>query len=250
LLVDRLHPSSPLAPCRDARDTRRHLTALSGPQDEGPSRIGRLWALGGLARRSLSVLSLALLAPGCLVTSEPVSYEPIQTPPIIVASGLSPDPRDILLFGGATGVKGELRITASVLSEDVGESVKVALYADYGARIENSKFPYRYISLNFLDLPASTLADGPRPLEDVTWVIGNPPLDPGCHRLTLMVTHEFAKPSLCPANLNDSSQVTWHLRQCDVGDCPPVLEDCPPVETSCPLDPTKTETLDAGTTGG
>jgi hypothetical protein len=193
---------------------------------------------------------LAVLAPGCLVTAEPVTYDPLQTPPILVASGLDPDPRSILLVGGDLGLV-EFPIAASVASEDAGESVKVALYVDYG--FENPvKQPFRYPFANFGELPAATLADGPRPLVGVGYNSKVLELKPGCHRLTLIVTHEFDTRTGCPKDLRDSSQITWHFRQCGVGDCLPVLENCPPTEASCPLDPTvvTSDPNDAGTTGG
>lgn len=203
-----------------------------------------------LARRSLQAASLALLAPGCLVTAEPVTYEPQQTPPILVASGLDPDPRSILLVGGDLGLP-EFPIAASVASEDAGESVKAALYIDYGFQNPLEQ-PFRNILPNWPELPAATLADGPRPLVGVFYKDNVVKLQPGCHRLTLVVTHEFDTRTGCPKDLRDSSQITWHFRQCEVGDCPPVLENCPTAEVSCPLDPTvaTSDPNDAGTTGG
>ncbi|MRG97671.1 hypothetical protein [Polyangium spumosum] len=203
-----------------------------------------------LARRSLQGLVLAVLAPGCLVTADPVTYEPQQTPPIIVASGIDPDPRSILLVGGDLGLE-EFPITATVASEDAGESVKVALYVDYGEMNPVGQ-PFRFAFPNFQELPAATLADGPRPLQGVRWNSRVYPLEPGCHRLTLVVSHEFDTGTGCPKDLRDSSQITWQFRQCGVGDCPPILENCPSTQASCPLDPTAatSDTNDAGTTGG
>ncbi len=191
---------------------------------------------GGLSLvRMFRSLAFALLASGCLEISEPVKYEPTQSPPILVSSGLDPDPRGILLVGGDVGLA-EFPITASVVSEDAGETVKVALYVDYG--ITNAlEQPFRYALPNFPELPPATLTDPPRPLIGVRWVSGAFPIQPGCHRLTLVVTHEFDTASGCPQNLNDSSQVTWHFRQCDVGECPLALEDCPVTESTCPLEP-------------
>jgi len=182
-----------------------------------------------------SYLVLALFASGCLLTGEPVSYEPTQSPPMIVASALNPDPRSILLVGGDEGLK-EFGITASVVSEDVEEDVKVALYVDYGFTNALNQ-PFRNALQTFPELPAGTLADGPRKLLGVRWVDGLFSIEPGCHRLTLVVTHAFDAASGCPKNLNDSSQVTWHFRQCDVGECPATLVECPPTDATCPLEP-------------
>ena len=154
---------------------------------------------------------------------------------MIVASGLNPDPRSILLVGGDEGSK-EFGITASVVSEDVEESVKVALYVDYGFTNALGQ-PFRNALQTFPELPSGTLADGPRKLGGVRWVDGLFSIEPGCHRLTLVVTHEFDTASGCPKNLNDSSQITWHFRQCDVGDCPATLVDCPATDATCPVEP-------------
>jgi hypothetical protein len=183
----------------------------------------------------LSTLVLASLASGCLVTADPITYEPTQSPPIIVASALNPDPRGILLIGGDDGLK-EFGITASVVSEDAGENVKVALYVDYGFTNALDQ-PFRFALQTFPELPPGTLANGPRPLVGIHWVDGVFPIQPGCHRLTLVATHEFDTASGCPKNLNDSSQVTWHFRQCDDGECPVSLVECPTTDATCPLEP-------------
>jgi hypothetical protein len=239
MLVDRKLPPPSLRRLAQKSPRRLHrLTALSGARDSGSLLLGALRAVRGLARRSLGPCSLVLGLPGCLVTADPVSYEPAQTPPIIVSSGLDPDPRDILLIGGDMGV-GRLDFTASVLSEDAGESVKVRLYIDYGMPInEESIRPFRFSWAFFSPLPPATLAEGARPLgEDVEWVDGNFPLQPGCHRLTLIVSHEFEDTTGCPKDLNDSSQITWQFRQCGLGECLPILEDCPSTDATCPLAP-------------
>jgi hypothetical protein len=183
----------------------------------------------------LLTLVLASLASGCLVTADPVTYEPTQSPPIIVASALNPDPRGILLIGGDDGVP-EFGITASIVSEDADESVKVALYVDYGITNALGQ-PFRFALQTFPELSPGTLANGPRPLVGVRWVDGVFPIQSGCHRLTLVATHEFDTATGCPKDLSDSSQVTWHFRQCDVGDCPPALENCPATDATCPLTP-------------
>lgn len=183
-----------------------------------------------------STFFLAMFGSGCLVTTEPVAYEPTQTPPIILASGLDPDPRGILRIGGDEGVD-EVGITASILSEDAGSSVKFAFYLDYGAKSASGR-PFRLAVQTLPELPAATMADGPRSVVGIRWfddsIFG---LEPGCHRLTLIATHAFDSATGCPQNLDDSSQITWHFRQCDVGECPSSLVNCPAVEATCPLTP-------------
>lgn len=187
------------------------------------------------AIRSSTVIVALFGSGGCLVTADPGTYEPMQSPPIIVASALNPDPRGILRIGGDEG-ESEIGISASILSEDVDESVKVALYVDYGMTNALDQ-PFRFALQTFPELPSGTMADGPRPLVGIRWVDGLIPIQAGCHRLTLVVTHEFDTASGCPKNLNDSNQITWHFRQCDVGECPPTLVDCPATNATCPLEP-------------
>lgn len=176
-------------------------------------------------------LVLAVCGSSCLETGSPVTYEPTQSPPIIMASALSPDPRGILLLGGDEGLS-EFAVTASVVSEDAGENVKLALYVDYGITNALGQ-PFRFALQTFPELEAGTLAKGPRQLLGVRWVDGVFPIQPGCHRLTLVATHAFDSASGCPKNLNDSSQITWHFRQCDVGECPASLVDCPDTTATC-----------------
>lgn len=178
---------------------------------------------------------LVLFGSGCLVTTEPVAYEPTQSPPIILASGLDPDPRGILRIGGDEGVD-EVGITASILSEDAEASVKFAFYVDYGATNALGQ-PFSFSLQTLPELQAATMADGPRSLLGVRWVDGIFPIEPGCHRLTLIATHAFDTETGCPQNLADSSQVTWHFRQCDVGECPISLVNCPVPTATCPLAP-------------
>lgn len=226
-------------------DRSRDLTALSGLRLDARSRRGLFSALRSLARRSLLLLSLVVLAPSCLVTQDPVTYEPVQTPPIIIASALSPDPRKILLVGGDGGVS-QFDITASILSEDGDQPVKIALYVDYGSKNALEQ-PFRFALPNFPELPPASLSDGPRKLVGVRWVSDAFPLAPGCHRLTLVVTHAFDTVTGCPKDLNDSSQVTWHFRQCGDGDCAESLDNCPSTDAICPLDPAAMSATDGGT---
>lgn len=226
-------------------DRGRDLTALSGSGRAPLARPRRFVATRRLAQRSLLVFPLAVLAESCLVTQDPVTYEPVQTPPIILASGLSPDPRQILLVGGDVGVP-QFDINASILSEDADQPVKIALYVDYGSKNALGQ-PFRFALPNFPELPPASLSDGPRKLVGVRWVSDAFPLAPGCHRLTLVVTHAFDTVTGCPRNLDDSSQVTWHFRQCGDGTCEATLSDCPATNTICLIDPTVPSEPDGGT---
>lgn len=236
MLVHRPRPAIPArATAQRAPAQPRDLTRLSWPRAGRTAIAARFRHAGLLARRSLWTLAIAVSTPGCLVTSDPVSYEPEPTPPILLTSGLEPDPRRVHLLGDPSGVN-VLDIKASVLSEDAGKTVKAALLIDYGYKNVLGQ-PFRFILQSFPELPASTLGYGPRELEGISYYL-YPPLDPGCHRLTLVVTHEFDTATGCPKRLVDSDQVTWQFIRCsDDGSCPSALDDCPPIEASCPEAP-------------
>ncbi len=229
---------------RGGRFCRHARTALSGASAVPRYKRRPFSHAQPMARRSLLLLSLVVLAPGCLVTQDPVTYEPVQTPPVITSIGLSPDPREILLVGGDVGVP-QFDITASILSEDTDQPVKVSLYVDYGSMNALDQ-PFRFALPNFPDLPPASLSDGPRKLIGVRWVEGAFPLSLGCHRLTLVVTHAFDAVTGCPKNLNDSSQVSWFFRQCGDGECTPVLDNCPSTEAICPTEPSAASMKDGG----
>lgn len=173
------------------------------------STAGRLVcrAAFALARPSLCSL-LAIMPAGCLVTSVPEFEEPLQTPPFLVAEAADPDVREFVLV-----VDGDARkeFNAAVISEDRGKPVKVALYFDYG--VENAaKNPFKLALAEFPDVPPGTIADGKRPVS-AQWYLDSADVLPGCHTVTMMVTHEFDF-RRCPVTLADSSYLTWHIRRC------------------------------------
>ncbi|UQA62639.1 hypothetical protein [Polyangium aurulentum] len=174
---------------------------------------------------------------GCLVTADPDTYDAEQTPPFLVAGGLAPDPRRIYRLGGDSGID-QLDISASVVSEDEGRTVKAAIFIDYGFKNVEEQ-PFRFALLNFPELAAGTLSQGPRPLTGVRYRLGSYPLTAGCHRITLVVSHEFDTKTQCPKDLFDSDQVTWQFNRCDDGggECAEAVEDCPPIEATCPKAP-------------
>jgi len=112
-----------------------------------------------MAQTSLCAF-LAIMSPACLVTSTTDFPEPEQTPPFLVASSADPDIREFLIV-----VDGESRkdFTASLLSEDRGQPVQIALYIDYG-RSNVAGQPFKNAITTFPDIPAGTFSDGPRPV--------------------------------------------------------------------------------------
>ncbi|WP_437561523.1 hypothetical protein [Sorangium sp. So ce542] len=179
--------------------------------------------------RSLGAAALAASATGCLVISPPEYDHPERTPPVLTAVFPPPhrpvyidplDPDKLKHFG------------ATVLSEDNGTPVEIALFIDYG-RLTSSKYPYRRNVSNVLPVPPGTIAGGQRSFTRTLDLNVDPIPDDGmtpereCHTLTMMASHALNKNKCgCPDDPNDMSWITWQLIRCD-----PDEPTCP---TSCP----------------
>ncbi|XXY47599.1 hypothetical protein WME91_47110 [Sorangium sp. So ce269] len=179
--------------------------------------------------RSLGTAAFAASAAGCLVIAPPEYEQPEKTAPVLTAVFPPPhrpvhiDPLDPLDKVKAFG--------ATVLSEDNGEPVQVALYIDYGRRTAD-KYPYRR-SVDQEPVAPGTIAGGQRPvtaeLDLNIETIPNDGVTPEreCHTVTVMVSHALDKKKCnCPADPDDMSWITWQLIHCD-----PDEPTCP---TSCP----------------
>ncbi len=159
----------------------------------------------------------------CLVASTPVFDEPAQTPPFLVAAAADPDLREFLLV-----VDDDQRVDfrASVISEDRGDPLKIALYIDYGLK-NNAGNPFRQSIADFPDIPAGTLRQGARPVQ-AEWFLDSDVVPPGCHTVTMMVTHKFDFRK-CPDRLADSSHLVWNVLRCTSAEACAIdpFKDCP-----------------------
>ncbi|WP_437579620.1 hypothetical protein [Sorangium sp. So ce887] len=185
--------------------------------------------------RSLGAAALAVSAAGCLVISPPEYEHPEKTAPVLTAVFPSPhipvhiDPQDR-----------SMDFRASVLSEDNGDPVQVALYIDYGKGSDG--YPYRRIvSPTPMPFGAGTIAGGQRPIT-VKWgfSVDQLPTDGmtperECHTITMVASHAFdSRRCNCPADPDDTSWLTWQVINCDPNEptcpasCPaPDCEDSP-----------------------
>jgi hypothetical protein len=194
-------------------------------------------AMGSLARRSLLPVVVTMISPACLVTSTPEFEDPPKTRPMLLASGASPDLREIVIIDQPA-----IEFRASVLSEDADDSVKVSLLIDYGIKSDVDERPYRDAEDRNKEVPPGALADGPRDVvaklfpDVIFWGVPQA----GCHTVTMMVSHNFDSASGCPNTLEDSSQLTWQVIRCDETPCEPDFadfdprQDCPKATASCP----------------
>jgi len=131
-----------------------------------------------LARLSLGPVLLSMLS-GCLVDDPPPFTPPQKTPPRLDTNKALPSTDEVI-----SKVSGELiPFSVPVTSEDAGDPLSAVLLLDYGGDGTISDF------VNGWPGPASTLNDKSR-VVSVPWRVRPPmAITPGCHRLTLRVTH-------------------------------------------------------------
>lgn len=182
-------------------------------------------------------------APACLVVSTPELDEPERTPPFLIASTADPDSRKVVLIDSDA----QRKFSALVRSEDDGGDLSVAMYIDYGDPSGNyepgqdiPKWPY-YKWFPGPPVEAGTFSELDRRASATYFPILDP-IKPGCHTLTMIVSHEFVENEdgrYCPRDLTDSSQLTWIVFRCDAEQCPADLkqlaaEQCPSAGLTCP----------------
>jgi hypothetical protein len=150
---------------------------------------------------------------GCLVTSTPDFTPPTRTRPFLVPSSVDPDARGVLLIDTVEHPKSltSLEFSADIVSEDQGTSVQGVLYIDYGL-VMNDK-PFREL-IQIPDVRPSTLTDPVKRNIRATWHVAGSTIGPGCHTVTMLVTHDLDRVSSCPRCRNDSSQITWQVYSC------------------------------------
>jgi len=221
-------------------------TCVSEPPGEPAARAPYPSLFRALARPSLCIL-LAIMPSACLVASTPEFDEPAQTRPFLVAAAADPDLREFLLV-----VDDDQRVDfrASVISEDRAEPLKIALYVDYGLT-NNAGNPFRQSIADFPDIPAGTLKQGPRPVH-AEWFLDSAVVPPGCHTITMMVTHKFDFRK-CPDRLADSSHLVWNILRCTSAEACTFdpFKDCPnSLGTDLVTCPSKSPGPDSGVGGG
>jgi hypothetical protein len=137
---------------------------------------GRFSQFRGLARLSLVALLLSMLS-GCLVDDPPPFIAPQKTPPRLDYTQASPGLDQVIVTSYPDLIKFEMPVT----SEDAGEPLSAALVLDFdgldGVPLNSGGY-----------LPASTLADTSERVFSLPWKVSRQ-IEPGCHRITLRVTH-------------------------------------------------------------
>jgi hypothetical protein len=181
---------------------------------------------------SPAMLCLSMLASttSCLVTDSPEFAPPDRTRPLLLASDLLPT-TEVLQFElkeGAANYTSDTFI-AQVLSEDAGQDLEVVLLTDYGSGAYNN-IDGPWAPRVFQDrLDPGHTAQGPREVT-VPYQPDRNALAPGCHTVTMLVTHRFAQEEArryCPEAANDFDTLTWFISLCREQQPGEVEPDCP-----------------------
>ncbi len=207
--------------------------------DEEPterSHLARVLRHRRFVTRLISVPPLVLLSGSCVVISDPQFEDPLPTAPVFLPDRSVPDARNIIKLDNQ---KTHERFSGLFVSEDDGKDLEARLFVDYG--VITGEKPYVDVIIGNR-IPAATLEDSAREAV-ATWTPGEAAISPGCHRMTLVVAHEWGddgcpvSPGNATALQADYDTITWTVVRCD-GECPPIdLEDlasqCPPADRSC-----------------
>lgn len=166
----------------------------------------------------------ASLQGSCLATSVDDFPEPAVTPPFLNGSRATPPLSQVVLVD--TAATTTIQFAAFVRSEDAGAELEARLVADW---------PSTSGTLQVTRLSAGSF--GEERLLSLSWKPSSPTLitgktlEPGCHPITLVVSHQFNLLSNVPARLEDADMLVWwvfladpanpsSLTQFDVSSCP------------------------------
>ena len=185
----------------------------------------------------------------CLVTSSPDFQDPQRSRPFFLPDLANPDPRRVIVLDATTQ---KIELDGFIVGEDAGSAVQPRLLRDYGTFDEVLGKPFQN-SQNGIDVPPGSLDGEPRKVSVVASPAGLG-LTPGCHRLTLMVSHKFDEATGCPSDLTDYDALTWTVLVCDANGICPTLdltkEKQAPDDPSCPAVTVSCATLDGSGAGG
>jgi hypothetical protein len=155
------------------------------------------------------------MLPACLVDDPPPFSQPQRTPPRLDQRNTLPLLAEVIVAKSNDALKFEIPVS----SEDAGDQINAILLLDYqGGPV---------IQVSGGTLPPSTLEDTERAPLSFLWIIDR--VDPGCHRLTLRVSHLSNMPSAFSPiiDASDVAEAYWWMNL----DVDPALAntlvDCP-----------------------
>jgi hypothetical protein len=213
-----------------------------------------------------ALVASLLHAAGCLITQAPQFREPPVTAPFLVPGAATPPASEVVVVDLSTMPVTAISVTfsAPVISEDdqpdspgPDAQIEANLLIDYGMTAADGK-PYRPPLILGNTLDAGMLDETMGRMATALWTQVDHLLEPGCHTATLMVSHQWTNPAVCPVCADDIGSITWLLFLCDgtvPAGMPNSCHDFDP--TMCPLDnrssvandcPTYMKAQDAGGT--
>jgi hypothetical protein len=242
--------SQPVPP-HQMSDSPGMLTALS----RSTRRLCRKFRhLSPVARTSLRLgLIAALGGLSCLVTTSPDFTKPNRTPPFL--TDITPPTwqvRRLESLAGSPGTYPNYPIGANVESEDLQSApLQGILFVDF----EGFLTPYKILPTLTQPIKPGHLPDSPNDpkRETIRATATFPPnITPGCHSITLAVSHEFKQDLgtqiIAPVEDGDVATVTWWYDLVDSTAPPTTLSACVvrPVATGDAGPDADAQTQDAG----
>lgn len=180
-----------------------------------------IWAVSGLAWRSLVAISFMLFTQSCIVADPPEYRDPVRTRPLLDVYEAVPRTQEVLVAYTADLVK--IQFSVPVRSEDAGEDLMALFFTDYsGGGVTE-------VTVGRKLIPASTYDDTSRSAT-FEW---QPRVQPGCHLFTLVVAHRTtfrngALDQLDTAKASDDAAiVNWWVNVDPKGDETHTLPNCP-----------------------
>lgn len=159
------------------------------------------------------------MLPACLIDDPPPYAAPKQTPPRLDLTQANPPLDQLIIKNSGEVVNFQMPVT----SEDAGQALEAILLLDYGG--DGSVPDFLYLA----PLPASTLDDPEPRVFNLLWTVRKG-VTPGCHRVTLRVTHfaniDQAKPAEV-VNKKDLAEAYWFANINVTPEKANSLVDCP-----------------------
>lgn len=168
---------------------------------------------------------MALLS-GCIVADPPQYEEPRRTPPILDLVSAQPLLRNVILIDRTDNddANDKVELKVPVRSDDQGDFLKAALWVDFS-------FDSAFFTDSHTTVPPSTLDDQTRSIT-LSWRVKELPRKPGCHPLTVLVSHEinWDDANFMPDPIkaqNDMAVATWWMNLDPKPGDEFTLRDCP-----------------------
>jgi len=184
------------------------MTALSRRHAAEQCNFADLTRVARLSLVTWGVMALG--SAGCLVTESPEFTAPKRTRPLL--TNLDPPTEAVQTVPRVAGTTNtyvvDRTIKFDILSEDLGKGVEALVIVDFEG-LQSSAFPKT--TCNLITIPAGTMQSprrGPYTCDlDLNKIV--PRVEPGCHPITVVATHDFVTASARPIDDQDVDVATW-----------------------------------------